>query len=87
MRLAGIEGYCISQTEDLNKKLDEIMSDEEIGILLITKKCYNLNRERLDAIKLSAERPLVNVIPSAKGEAYAEDSIMRLMNEAIGVSF
>lgn len=85
MRLAGIEGERAQDRRGVEAALDRVCADPGVAILMVTEECYDLCRERLDALKLSAGRPLVNVIASTRGGARAADSITRLINEAIGV--
>lgn len=41
----------------------------------------------MDELKLSAARPLVNVVSDSRTASSGSDSIMRLINEAIGIKF
>ena len=63
------------------------VADSGVAILIVTEGCYALSRERLDELKLSAARPLVNVISDSRRASNGSDSIMRLINEAIGIKF
>ena len=67
MRLAGIEGLHASTKKDVDAAVSRVCADSGIAILIITEGCYALSRERLDELKLSAGRPLVNVIADSRG--------------------
>ena len=87
MRLAGIDGISASTKREVDLAISKVCSDSGIAVLIVTEGCYDLSRERLDELKLSAARPLVNVISDSRGSASGSDSIMRLINEAIGIKF
>ena len=38
MRLAGVEGVVVHEKEELKKALASVVSDKEIGIVLLTEK-------------------------------------------------
>ena len=78
MRLAGIDGVMAHTAA-------EVDAAEGIAVLIVTEGCYKLCRERLDAIKLSAGRPLVNMVADSRGAGRISGSITRLIREAIGI--
>ena len=87
MRLVGIDGVFASTKREVDLAIYKVCTDSEVAVLIVTEGCYNLSRERLDELKLSAARPLVNVISDSHGARNSSDSIMRLINEAIGIKF
>ncbi len=87
MRLAGIEGTAASTKREVDLAVSRAAADPGVAVLIVTEGCYALCRERLDELKLSAARPLVNVISDSHGGRSGSDSIMRLINEAIGIKF
>lgn len=87
MRLAGIDGVLASTKREVDIAVSRCCSDSGVAVLIVTQGCYELSREKLDELKLSAARPLVNVISDSRGGQSGSDSIMRLINEAIGIKF
>lgn len=87
MRLAGIEGALASTKREVDMAVSRAVADSGVAILIVTEGCYSLSRERLDELKLSAARPLVNIVADSHGVGSGTDSIMRLINEAIGIKF
>ena len=79
MRLAGIDGVAASTKREVDMAISRVCADAGIAVLIVT--------ERLDELKLSAARPLVNVVSDSRGTSSTSDSIMRLINEAIGIKF
>ena len=87
MRLAGIDGVAASTKREVDLAVSRACADSGIAVLIVTEGCYELSRDRLDEPKLSAARPLVNVISDSRRASNGSDSIMRLINEAIGIKF
>ena len=85
MRLAGIEGARAATKKEVDAAVNRACADSGVAILIVTEGCYALSRERLDELKLSAGRPLVNIIADSRGSVRARDYITRLINEAIGI--
>lgn len=85
MRLAGIEGVVVHEAHELKKVLDDVVSNREIGIVLITEKLGKLLPEYIMDIKLNYHTPLIVEIPDRHGTGRTPDSITRYVREAIGV--
>ncbi len=85
MRLAGIEGTMAHTAAEVDAAVTHVVQDEGIAVLIVTQGCYSLCRARLDELKLSAERPLVNVVADSRGAGRISGEITRLINEAIGI--
>lgn len=86
MRLVGIEGTIISEEKELSNKLDEVLSDKSIAVLLLTESINNMCKERLFDIKLKNKQPLIVVIPDRHGNGRAGDSITSYVKDAIGLT-
>ena len=85
MRLAGIEGARAATKKEVDAAVNRACAASGVAILIVTEGCYALSRERRDELKLSAGRPLVNIIADSRGSVRARDYITRLINEAIGI--
>lgn len=85
MRMAGIEGVVVHETEDVRNSLKSAMDDVNIGIVLITEKLMQLCPDLVYELKLNCKRPLIVEIPDRHGSGRANDSITRYVKEAIGV--
>lgn len=85
LRLVGIEGSVIHTKEELKKELDKVITDKEIGILLITELLAKLAPEMINDIKLNRRLPLVVEIPDRHGSGRNPDFITDYAREAIGV--
>lgn len=85
MRLAGIEG-CVAHTKDeIKTALDFVLSNKDIGIVLITEKLSREFPDIIDDIKLNRKQPLLVEIPDRHGTGRRADFITSYVNEAIGL--
>ncbi len=85
LKLAGIAGEIISDKEYLLKKVQELIDDEEIGIIIITKTLKNLAFEEIMDYKIMAKHTLIVDIPSPFDEV-EKDFITKYIKESIGLS-
>jgi V/A-type H+/Na+-transporting ATPase subunit F len=85
MRLAGIEGTVVHESDEVRSSLKAAMNDPKIGIVLITEKLVKQCPDLVYELKLNCKRPLIVEIPDRHGSGRANDSITRYVREAIGV--
>ena len=85
MRLAGIEGVVVHEKQEIKQALDEVLSQKDIGIILMTEKLGKENLEIVDDIKLNRTFPLLLEIPDRHGSGRRPDFITAYINEAIGI--
>ena len=85
LRLCGIGGVLAAGAEETLRAVDAACADPDVAVLLVTDGCCELCRRRVDELRLSAERPLVNVIAGPGEKRREADAMTRLINEAIGV--
>lgn len=86
MRLTGVEGCIVHDKIQLKAQLDNVLTDKEIGILLITEKLSQEFSEVINDIKLNQTLPLVVEIPDRHGTGRRPDFITAYVNEAIGLN-
>ncbi len=84
LRLAGIEGVLVHDIEALDRALDTALNDEEIGIILLTSLVFNLDRERIQALKLSSDRKLIVEISDRHRSHEVQDMIDDTISKIIG---
>jgi len=85
MRLAGIEGEVIHDREGILKRLDELIQDPKIAIVLMTTKTINLVGDVVSNYKLTLARPLIVEISDRHGPAKIGETIDAYISEAIGI--
>ena len=85
MRLAGIEGVVVHEKHEIEDALDAAILQKDTGIILITEKLAGLIPDRMTALKLSRDLPLVVEIPDRHGTKRDKNSITRYVNESLGI--
>lgn len=84
MRMAGILGEVLDDKELIIKKIDELILDSNIGIIILTQKVKNLVFEEIMERKIQAKDTLIVEIPGPK-EKIREDVITNYIRESIGI--
>ena len=85
MRRAGIDGVVVHEKQEIKQALDEVLSQKDIGIILMTEKLGKEIPEIVDDIKLNRTFPLLLEIPDRHGSGRRPDFITAYINEAIGI--
>ena len=85
MRLAGIDGVVVHEKQEIKQALYEVLSQKDIGIILMTEKLGKEIPEIVDDIKLNRTFPLLLEIPDRHGSGRRPDFITAYINEAIGI--
>ena len=85
MRLAGVDGVVVHEKEELYQALQKAMSDQSIGIVLLTERFGEEFPDLIDEIKLERQMPLLIEIPDRHGTGRKKDFITSYVNEAIGL--
>ena len=85
MRLAGFDGVVVHEKQEIKQALDEVLSQKDIGIILMTEKLGKEIPEIVDDIKLNRTFPLLLEIPDRHGSGRRPDFITAYINEAIGI--
>ena len=84
MRLAGVEGVVVHKKNELKEALDKVLTDREIGIVLLTEKFGRDYPDLVNEVKLNHRHPLFVEIPDRHGTGRKPDFITSYVNEAIG---
>lgn len=85
MRLAGIGGVILDTPEAVIKKIDSLIKDPEVGIIMITGGIMKLAEAEIMQRKLRESETLIVQIPGTH-EAMDEDRISRYIKESIGLN-
>ena len=85
MRLAGVDGIVVHEKEELYQALKRVMTDEIVGIVLLTEKFGREFPDMFDEIKLNRKMPLIVEIPDRHGTGRKKNFITSYVNEAIGL--
>lgn len=85
MRLSGVEGVVVHGRENVKEALDKVLTDKEIGIVLLTEKFGRDFPDLINRVKLEHKFPLFVEIPDRHGTGRKPDFITAYVNEAIGL--
>ena len=85
MRLAGIAGRLVKTDEELQSSVQDVLSRNDIGILLVTRTLSLQFPESVLELKKSS-RLLVTEIPDMNNSVAESDSITRYVRDAIGIT-
>ena len=85
MRLVGVDGAVAHTRDELKAQLDKVMTDSEIGIVLIMEKLSKQFPDIIKEIKLTRNLPLLVEIPDRHGTGRTKDFLTSYVREAIGV--
>ena len=85
MRLAGVEGVVVHEREELKEQIERVLSDPEIGIVLLTEKFGRDYPDLVGAVKMNYRFPLFVEIPDRHGTGRGSHFITDYVKEAIGL--
>lgn len=85
MQLGGISGIILHEREEVLSQISECLNDEEIGILVLTEKIFDLVEEEVMELKLKRRTPLIVEIPDRFGSQRDENYILKSISESIGI--
>ena len=85
MRLAGVDGVVVHEREELRQALEDVLSDKNVGIVLLTEKFGREFPDIIDTFRLERKLPLLVEIPDRHGTGRKKDFITSYITEAIGL--
>ena len=85
MRLAGVEGVVAHERTEVEQAIKKVLSDDGIGIVLVTEMLEQKYPELFDDIKQNRRLPLLVEIPDRHGTGRKENFITDYVSEAIGL--
>ncbi len=84
MRLAGIGGKILSTREEIENTVEELLLDDDIGLILISENILNMSKEYIMDKKLSQKKTLIIQIPEPEG-LQDKEYIMKYIKNSIGI--
>lgn len=85
LRLAGIEGEVIHDRDGILNRLNQLIREEDIAVVLMTTKTINLVGDVVSNLKLNLDKPLIVEISDRHGSAKIGETIDAYISEAIGI--
>ncbi len=85
MRLAGVDGVIVHESDEVKKALNEAMDNKNIAVILLTEKLVRMNEEFVYDLKLNRKQPLIVEIPDRHGTSSVTENISKYIESAIGL--
>ena len=83
--MVGVEGRTVKSREQAMKAFEEALSDDDIGIIIMTERTADLIRPAVDRFIFSERFPLLVEIPDREGPVAGRPGIREMVNAAIGI--
>ena len=83
--MVGVEGRTVLTREEAESAFAEVISDREIGIIIITERVADFIRSRITEFIFTVSFPLILEIPDRKGRQPGRPNIREMVNNAIGI--
>ena len=61
LKLAGCEAITLKENMEIEKKIDEVIKNENIGILVISKGIYAELKDKIDKTRMNKKLPLITI--------------------------
>lgn len=84
MRLAGIGGKMVSTKEEIENSIEELLMDDDIGLILVSENILSISKEFIMDKKLAQKKKLIIQIPEPEG-LKDKDYIMKYIKNSIGI--
>ena len=62
LKLAGCDGITLQENDNMEEKIDEVVKNKEIGILVVSNEIYKKSKEKIDDIRINKKLPLITII-------------------------
>lgn len=83
--LAGISGQVATAPRDAADALRHILSQPDVGIIILTEPVSSGIRAEVDAVRLGRDLPLIVEIPGPVGSGPGHKDLRQSIQEAIGI--
>ncbi len=85
MRLGGVKSVLASNREEVIEAIEFALSKEEVGILIVTEKVFEMAKAELLDIRMNRRTPLIVEIPDRHGQIRDDNYITQYINESVGI--
>lgn len=85
MRLGGVKSVLASNREEVIEAIEFALSKEEVGILIVTERVFDMAKAELLDIRMNRRIPLIVEIPDRHGQIRDDNYITQYINESVGI--
>jgi V/A-type H+-transporting ATPase subunit F len=83
--MIGVDGTAVSKPEEAEAVFSKAVSDNSIGIIIITHSAASMMREKVSRYVFTHRFPLIVEISDRKHRKESGKPLRELVNEAIGI--
>ena len=62
LKLAGCDAITIKETYEIEKKIDELIKNANIGVLVLNQGVYYKLKNKIDKLRVTNKLPLIAII-------------------------
>ena len=84
--MVGVNGAEVTNPEEAESAFTQVLSDDELGVIIITERVSELIRPLVDRYLFSESFPLILEIPDRQGPIVGKPDLRTMVNQAIGVN-
>ena len=85
MRLGEVKSVLASNREEVIEAIEFALSKEEVGILIVTERVFDMAKAELLDIRMNRRTPLIVEIPDRHGQIRDDNYITQYINESVGI--
>ena len=85
MRLGGVKSVLASNREEVIEAIEFALSKEEVGILIVAERVFDMAKAELLDIRMNRRTPLIVEIPDRHGQIRDDNYITQYINESVGI--
>lgn len=85
MRLGGVKSVLAGNREEVLQAIEFALSKEEVGILIVTERVFEMAKAELLEIRMNRRTPLIVEIPDRHGQIRDDNYITQYINESVGI--
>ena len=86
MRLGGVKSVLASNREEVIEAIEFALSKEEVGILIVTERVFDMAKAELLDIRMNRRTPLIVEIPDRHGQIRDDNYSTQYINESVGIN-
>ncbi len=83
--LVGVKGIVAQDKVSVNLAIDRILTDQEVGIVMVTNKTAQMISERMRLLRNQSDLPVFIEIPGPDGMDQNRLTLTEVANQAIGI--
>jgi vacuolar-type H+-ATPase subunit F/Vma7 len=84
---SGVPGVAVQSAQEAAAELDRLARSRAERIVITTEQVADTIREKINAIRFGGALPLIVEVPGLAGPSPQAPSLLKLIQEAVGIKF